>query len=47
VKAALKEAESFGTLGTPPDRPESMFDDVYKEVPEALKRQRQQMVDGN
>src|SRR5205807_9168963 len=31
VKAALKEAESFGTLGARLDNPASMFDDVFKE----------------
>ncbi len=44
VKAALKEAESYGTLGSqPPDSPDSMFDDVFKELPEHLIRQRAQM----
>jgi 2-oxoisovalerate dehydrogenase E1 component alpha subunit len=50
VKAALKEAESYGTLGSPPDRPvagqfgaESMFDDVFKEMPPHLVRQRREM----
>ncbi|MBI2384361.1 MAG: 3-methyl-2-oxobutanoate dehydrogenase (2-methylpropanoyl-transferring) subunit alpha [Gammaproteobacteria bacterium] len=47
VKAALKEAESYGTLGTPPDRPESMFDDVFKELPPHLQRQRARMREGN
>jgi 2-oxoisovalerate dehydrogenase E1 component alpha subunit len=40
VRVALKEAERFGTLATPPDTPESMFDDVYKVMPPHLQRQR-------
>jgi 2-oxoisovalerate dehydrogenase E1 component alpha subunit len=43
VRAALKEAESYGTLGTPPDRPESMFDDVFKELPPHLVQQRREV----
>ena len=43
VKAALKEAESYGTLGTPPDLPETMFDDVFKELPPHLIKQRKEM----
>ncbi len=39
VKAALKEAERHGTLSTPPDSPESMFEDVFKEMPPHLQRQ--------
>ncbi len=38
----LKEAESHGTLGTPPCSPSSMFEDVFKELPPHLRRQRQQ-----
>jgi len=43
VKAAGKEAESFGTLGVG-QRPsaETMFDDVYKELPWHLRLQRRQ-----
>ncbi|MDI7861791.1 3-methyl-2-oxobutanoate dehydrogenase (2-methylpropanoyl-transferring) subunit alpha [Rhizobiaceae bacterium n13] len=43
VMAAQREAESHGTLGVggkPP--PRDMFDDVYKEMPPHLVRQRQQ-----
>lgn len=43
VKAAGKEAEAFGTLGTQPCSPATMFDDVFKELPEHLRRQRQEM----
>ncbi len=43
VRADLKEAESFGTLSTPPDSPRSMFDDVFKEMPPHLIKQRQEM----
>jgi 2-oxoisovalerate dehydrogenase E1 component alpha subunit len=44
VRAANKEAESFGTLGsgqTPSVK--TMFEDVYKEMPWHLRRQRQEM----
>jgi 2-oxoisovalerate dehydrogenase E1 component alpha subunit len=44
VRAALKEAEGHGTLGSQlPDSPDSMFDDVFKELPPHLVKQRQQM----
>ncbi len=43
VKADLKEAESYGTLGTLPDEPRSMFDDVFKELPWHLIEQRDEM----
>ena len=42
VLADLKVAESHGTLGTAPCSPASMFDDVFKELPIHLRRQRQQ-----
>lgn len=44
VTKKYKEAESYGTLNSG-DRPEvsSMFDDVFKEQPENLRRQRQQL----
>jgi 2-oxoisovalerate dehydrogenase E1 component alpha subunit len=43
VKAAQKTAESFGTLATGPlPSAATMFEDVYKEIPEHLRRQRQQ-----
>ncbi len=43
VKAAAKEAESFGTLGKGPVPSASeMFNHVYKEMPPNLRRQRQQ-----
>jgi 2-oxoisovalerate dehydrogenase E1 component alpha subunit len=44
VQAAQKEAEQYGTLGhghTPTAA--SMFDDVYKDMPEHLRQQRQQL----
>jgi 2-oxoisovalerate dehydrogenase E1 component alpha subunit len=48
VKAALKEAESYGTLGSSelPGGPGSMFDDVFKELPEHLVRQRREVEEG-
>ncbi len=45
VVAAQKEAEAHGTLGDgriPP--PESIFDEVYEEMPEHLRRQRVQLM---
>jgi len=44
VMAAQKEAEQYGTLssGYSPSAAD-MFDDVYKEMPEHLRRQRQQL----
>jgi 2-oxoisovalerate dehydrogenase E1 component alpha subunit len=44
VMAAQKEAEQYGTLssGYSPSAA-SMFDDVYKEMPEHLRRQRQEL----
>jgi 2-oxoisovalerate dehydrogenase E1 component alpha subunit len=44
VKAALKEAESYGTHGTLPTSPASMFDDVYKELPPHLVKQREELL---
>ena len=43
MRAANKEAESNGTLGTNPPSASTMFDDVYKEMPWHLRRQRQEM----
>lgn len=44
VKAAGRESESHGTLGKGPHHsPATMFDDVFKEMPPHLRRQRQQM----
>jgi 2-oxoisovalerate dehydrogenase E1 component alpha subunit len=42
--AAQKEAEQYGTLssGYSPSAAD-MFDDVYKDMPEHLRRQRQQL----
>lgn len=46
VTAAWKEAVSYGTMNDGPSLDvRTMFDDVYKEVPERLKRQRQQLLD--
>ncbi|HVT36845.1 MAG TPA: thiamine pyrophosphate-dependent enzyme [Nevskiaceae bacterium] len=39
VKAAIKEAEQYGTLADPHIHPGSMFEDVYKDIPEMLKLQ--------
>jgi 2-oxoisovalerate dehydrogenase E1 component alpha subunit len=43
VRASLKEAESHGTLATYRGNPDSMFDDVFQELPAHLLRQRDQM----
>ncbi len=44
VRAANKEAESFGTLGSGSlPSTKTMFEDVYKEMPWHLRRQRQQL----
>ena len=44
VKVALKEAESYGTLDRgPAPSASTMFEDVFKEVPMHLRRQRQEM----
>ena len=46
VIAAWKKAVSFGTMTEGPRLDvREMFDDVYEEVPENLKRQRQQLLD--
>ncbi len=43
VRAADREAQSFGTLtGGPGHSPATMFDDVFKDMPPHLRRQRQQ-----
>ena len=44
IQAAQKEAESYGTLvdGHVPSAA-SIFEDVYKDMPEHLRRQRQQL----
>jgi 2-oxoisovalerate dehydrogenase E1 component alpha subunit len=42
VRAAQKEAESYGTLGVKPASAASMFEDVFKEMPPHLIRQRQE-----
>jgi 2-oxoisovalerate dehydrogenase E1 component alpha subunit len=43
VIAIQKEAESYGTLATGPSpSAATMFEDVYKDMPEHLRRQRQQ-----
>jgi 2-oxoisovalerate dehydrogenase E1 component alpha subunit len=43
VIAAQKEAEQYGTLATAISSAASMFEDVYKEMPEHLRRQRQEL----
>jgi 2-oxoisovalerate dehydrogenase E1 component alpha subunit len=44
VRAAGKEAESHGTLGSGKiPSPKTMFEDVFKEMPWHLRRQRQQL----
>lgn len=45
VMSQLKEAASYGTLGSPPPNdPGSMFEDVLKEIPGRLVMQREQML---
>ena len=44
IIAAQKEAERYGTLaGGQTPSAATMFDDVYKEMPEHLRRQRQEL----
>jgi 2-oxoisovalerate dehydrogenase E1 component alpha subunit len=44
VRAASKEAEALGTLGSgPTPSPKTMFEDVFKEMPWHLRTQRQQL----
>lgn len=43
VRAELVEAERHGTLQTPPPDPRSLFEDVFREMPPHLLRQRQEM----
>ena len=44
VRAANKEAEAFGTLGSGSlPSAKTMFEDVYKDVPPHLVRQRQRL----
>jgi 2-oxoisovalerate dehydrogenase E1 component subunit alpha len=43
VRAAHKEAESFGTLGSTRHPPGSLFDDVFKQPPWHLEQQRREM----
>jgi 2-oxoisovalerate dehydrogenase E1 component alpha subunit len=43
VRTALREAESFGTLGDSQHSPASMFEDVFKDMPWHLRRQREEM----
>lgn len=45
VLASWKEAESYGTLNEGPwPAPETMFDDVYKEIPPHLQKQKQELL---
>jgi 2-oxoisovalerate dehydrogenase E1 component alpha subunit len=45
VMAVFKEAESYGTLAGPTGMPpESVFDDVYVELPPHLERQRDELI---
>jgi 2-oxoisovalerate dehydrogenase E1 component alpha subunit len=44
VRDAQREAESYGTMGTGEHHsPATMFDDVFKEMPWHLRRQRQEL----
>src|SRR5581483_2257839 len=42
IRAAQREAEAKGTLGTPPASPRTMFEDVFKDMPWHLHKQRQE-----
>ncbi|HEY9546991.1 MAG TPA: thiamine pyrophosphate-dependent enzyme [Solimonas sp.] len=44
VKKALREAEAIGTLGSTKLDPATMFDDVFKELPVHLQRQRDEVL---
>jgi 2-oxoisovalerate dehydrogenase E1 component alpha subunit len=44
VKSSLKEAETFGTLGQPKGDPRSMFEDVFKEMPQHMREQQAEML---
>lgn len=44
VREALKEAESHGTLANSHNDPGSMFEDVFKEMPAHLQRQRREVL---
>jgi 2-oxoisovalerate dehydrogenase E1 component alpha subunit len=43
VKTDLKIAESHGTLQTPPQNADTLFDDLFKDMPQHLVRQRREM----
>lgn len=47
VRVAVREAESHGTLGTPPAEPGSMFEDVFEHMPWHLREQRDELEAGN
>ncbi len=44
VRAAQREAEKLGTLGSTKPDPATMFDDVFKELPLHLQRQRDELL---
>jgi 2-oxoisovalerate dehydrogenase E1 component alpha subunit len=46
VKKALREAEAIGTLGSTAPDPATMFDDIFKELPVHLRRQRDELLAG-
>ncbi len=46
INAVVKEAETYGTLNEGPyDPPETVFDDVYEELPWHLKQQRDELLE--
>lgn len=46
VNAVVKEAETYGTLNEGPyDPPETVFDDVYEDLPWHLRQQRDELLD--
>lgn len=43
VAGQWREAVSYGSLSDPPTDPDSLFEDVFKDMPEHLRRQREQL----
>ena len=43
VSDQWKESVSFGSLSDAPSDPDSLFDDVFKDIPEHLRRQREEL----
>ena len=43
ISEQWKESVSYGSLSDAPTDPDSLFDDVFKELPDHLRRQREQL----